>query len=127
MKISRIISIWLLLVMLVITNLHLPVLQVGAWAGMLVEYSRGNTFIDAMEMTFDGDHPCEMCKVIKAEQTKSDTDHLQAETQNRLLLFIEPILAWTHELHLLEILDSFPASLSQLTHQPETPPPRSAV
>jgi len=127
MSFGRIISILLLLVMLVITNLHLPILQVGAWAGMLVDYSRSNSFAVAVEMTFDGDHPCEMCKVIKAEQTQSDTHHLQAETQNRLLLFIEPILVWTHEIHLLDILTSFPASLSRLTHQPETPPPRSAV
>ena len=57
--------------MLVANNLHLPLMQVVAWSGMLVSYSRANTVTEAVEMTFDGDHPCPMCKNIKKAQTSS--------------------------------------------------------
>ena len=49
---------------------------------MLVDYSRSESFVDAAKKTFDGDHPCPMCKVVK--QTKNDEDKkplLKAESK----------------------------------------------
>mgnify|MGYP003600782286 FL=1 len=84
--------IWLLLLALVSAiNLHLPVLQVVAWAGMIVNYSRDAEISEAIEMTFDGEHPCPMCKVIQAETVKTDPDRIEAESLVRLILFIEPV------------------------------------
>ena len=58
----------LLCAVLVANNLHLPLLQVTAWVGMLFSYSQDNSVATAIEMTFDGEHPCPMCKKIqKAE------------------------------------------------------------
>jgi hypothetical protein len=120
--------VWLLLLaLLAAVNLHLPVLQVVAWANMIVDYSRDADLSDAIEMTFDGEHPCPMCKAIQAETVKTDPDRLEAESLVRLILFVEPVASWTHNLTPLDTLTYVPTSLSRLTLQPETPPPRSAI
>ncbi len=120
--------VWLLLLALLSAiNLHLPALQVVAWAGMIVNYSRDAEISEAIEMTFDGEHPCPMCKAIEAETVKTDPDRIEAESLVRLILFIEPVASWTHTITPLDTLTFDPVSLSRLTLQPETPPPRSAI
>ena len=53
---------WLMLAVLV--GGHWGMLQVVAWTGMLIDYSQDNPFTTAVEMTFDGDHPCAICKQV---------------------------------------------------------------
>ncbi|MFZ9875188.1 MAG: hypothetical protein ACO3E8_07455 [Candidatus Methylacidiphilales bacterium] len=40
------------------------VLQTVAWTKMMVDYSRGASVAEAVAKTFDGDHPCNLCKKI---------------------------------------------------------------
>ena len=50
------------------------VLQTIAWAKMVVEYSRDTSVGEALSKTFDGEHPCGMCKKIskvRSEERKS--------------------------------------------------------
>lgn len=48
---------------------HWAVLQSFAWARMIVAYSRDRPMTEAIRMTFDGNHPCPLCKQIaKARQ-----------------------------------------------------------
>ena len=50
------------------------VLQSIAWAKMVVEYSRDTSVGEALSKTFDGEHPCGMCKKIskvRSEERKS--------------------------------------------------------
>lgn len=57
-------------------GLHWAVLQTVAWTGMIVSYSRDASFTEAVTKTFDGEHPCTMCKVIKrgrAEEKQRET------------------------------------------------------
>ena len=52
--------------LLVLTlGLHWAMLQSVAWVGMIVTYSRDASLTEAINKTFDGQHPCKMCKVIK--------------------------------------------------------------
>jgi hypothetical protein len=53
---------WLVLVLLV--GGHWGALQVVAWSGMLIHYSRDASFAEAWDKTFDGDHPCALCKTV---------------------------------------------------------------
>jgi hypothetical protein len=46
--------------------------QCVAWAGMLVNYSQQATVAEAVEMTFDGKHPCRLCLAIQEAEKKSD-------------------------------------------------------
>ena len=56
---------------------HWGVLQTVAWAEMLRDYSqRGDSIAMAVEQTFDGNHPCELCREIqtaKSQENKSDS------------------------------------------------------
>jgi len=102
----RNIAAFLLLALLMANNLHLPLLQVAAWSGMMVSYSRDNTVADAITMTFDGEHPCAMCKSIEKVQTttaeQAQPDGLQGSSTRDLCgllampkVFIPP--AFTHQ------------------------------
>ena len=56
-------------------GVHWHLLQSVAWARMLADYSRTNSWSDAIERTFDGKHPCPMCVEIR--------DGRQQEERNR--------------------------------------------
>jgi hypothetical protein len=46
------------------TGAHWGALQSVAWTRMLAENLRTVLFADAVVRTFDGQHPCSLCKVI---------------------------------------------------------------
>ena len=46
-------------------GLHWAVLQSAAWVTMMVTYSKDATVVEALEKTFDGEHPCPLCKVVE--------------------------------------------------------------
>jgi hypothetical protein len=45
---------------------HWLALQSVAWVGMIADFARGETLVVAIEKTFDGEHPCALCKVVKS-------------------------------------------------------------
>lgn len=45
-------------------GLHWAFLQVVAWTGMVISYSQEATLSQAVSETFDGKHPCALCKRI---------------------------------------------------------------
>lgn len=47
---------------------HLPVLQVVAWTGMIASSARQDGLAEAIRDTFDGQHPCRLCRAIEREQ-----------------------------------------------------------
>ena len=46
-------------------GLHWMVLQTVAWTAMLAQRVQGMTVWDAVTTTFDGQHPCRLCLVVK--------------------------------------------------------------
>lgn len=48
------------------------VLQVVAWSRMLMDYSSEEGLARGMAMTFDGQHPCKLCKAIAKSQKERD-------------------------------------------------------
>jgi hypothetical protein len=50
---------------------HWAMLQGVAWVTMVHDFSRGGSLTQAVEKTFDGKHPCAMCKKI-AKAKNSD-------------------------------------------------------
>jgi hypothetical protein len=72
-------------------GLHWALLQTVAWAGMLFAYSCDASFQEALARTFDGRHPCPLCKVIqtgRAEQKKQEQQQVKPGTR------LEPGLVW---------------------------------
>jgi hypothetical protein len=64
-------------------------LQTGAWGLMLVEYSLDNSFTHAVEMTFDGQHPCARCRNIQGQQDGKQTQRSVPPTRVMMVLFHE--------------------------------------
>ena len=56
-------------------GLHWSLLQSVAWIGMVIRYSHGAPLKEGLAKTFDGKHPCSLCKEIakgKQSQEKSE-------------------------------------------------------
>ena len=107
-----------------VNQLHLPVLQVVAWSGMLVSYSQDTDVATAVEMTFNGENPCPMCTAIKAQQLKSNADQLQAASTQAQLFYLEVPVAWFSVTSPLARLADTPRVAHECAYPPETPPPR---
>ncbi len=67
----------LLVMLLAVTGGQWAALQSAAWAGMLVHHLRTESISSAMSNTFDGNHPCPLCKAIergKKSEKSADFD-----------------------------------------------------
>lgn len=60
---------------------HWFALQSFAWARMLLQNSRQYSLTDAVARTFDGDHPCNLCKTV--QHSKKQSDQQQKETATK--------------------------------------------
>jgi hypothetical protein len=107
-------------------GLHWSFFQSLAWIGMVVTYSQHATLSEALVKTFDGKHPCALCKEIakgKRSEKKSEFppqlkkfEFLAAQPQ---FIFTAPSRYW-----LLTALDEY---LKSVLFTPPTPPPRGAL
>jgi hypothetical protein len=51
---------------------HLALLQTIACGNMLVDFSSKASFSEAMDKTFDGEHPCPLCKVVRKSKSEEE-------------------------------------------------------
>jgi hypothetical protein len=72
-------------------GLHWAFLQTVAWTGMLVSYAQQGTFAEAVSKTFDGEHPCKMCKVVQQGRA---AERQQEQQATKTGLKLEPSLIW---------------------------------
>ena len=109
---------------------HWAVLQSVAWAEMLHSYSqRSGSVAVAVEQTFDGQHPCELCQQIRAGRAKEHKESPTAPTTKDdakvKALVADPVLP---ALARTAGAISFPRAVfvpaSSRAEQPPTPPPR---
>lgn len=79
---SRLPQILVVAALVVSIGLHWAVLQSAAWVGMAVAYSvEKGSLTEGLSDTFDGDHPCPLCKAVKQGQdSESQTEDDQAPT-----------------------------------------------
>jgi hypothetical protein len=115
---------FLILALLTATNSQWFVLQSVAWASMIVCYSEKAPLKVALVHTFDGRHPCCLCKAIAA--AKKSEKKKEFPLQVRKLEFPpvpeEVALLAPAQFRLLPMAhDSFAESPSL---RPPTPPPR---
>lgn len=75
------------------TGGHWMLLQTIAWGRMIVDYSHSSSISTALKETFDGEHPCEMCKGIqKAKQTEKKQEAQQVTVKYDFLFEHRDIL-----------------------------------
>lgn len=103
---------------------HWAVLQSVAWARMIADYAQSEPLASAVEKTFDGEHPCTMCKDIsqskKSEErpvsAKSDKKVESVAGDSRDAMFVNaPDPIWSH---------GDPSLLPVSPEAPPVPPPR---
>lgn len=60
----RLTTLMMALALFLVAGGHWAMLQGVAWATMVHDFSRNGSLTQAVEKTFDGKHPCAMCKKI---------------------------------------------------------------
>jgi hypothetical protein len=102
---------------------HWVLLQSVAWMGMVVAYSEHTTFKEAVVQTFDGKHPCCLCKAIAAAKKSEKKNEFTLQIQKLEFPLLKERFAFTppSQFRLMPATDCFADFLSQ---KPPTPPPR---
>lgn len=105
------------------TGLHWAALQTVAWTGMLASNLRGNDFSQAVSKTFDGRHPCCLCKAIAAAQkSEKKSDAVSPVSKMEFPPVAEPIVLIPPTRFKI---DSQPDTFAEtLSFEPPVPPPR---
>jgi hypothetical protein len=103
---------------------HWAVLQVGAWAGMIVQYSQQSGLIAGLSQTFDGMHPCPICKAIQKGKKQEDkkAPFLRTELKKQYLAVRDHFQVqqgWVEVYY-----PGFWQQLQSLALEPTVPPPR---
>lgn len=112
----------------------LGVLQLVAWSQMIKDYSQEQGLVAGMVKTFDGKHPCQMCKKISASQQEEQKKPVLPESRHDL------VSKWLGMLPTMDLpglnwrdanaVTQFAApvgSVSQWGSTPPVPPPRQTV
>ena len=98
------------------------ILQSVAWVGMIVEYSGQCSLQEAVTKTFDGQHLCPLCKLVRAGKTTEGKSELKPTAQ-RFDLFADTGLEFyfppSTESSFFQV-----APMSGRLESPPLPPPR---
>lgn len=117
---------WLLICALVLSiGGHWALLQSVAWVGMAISYSQEAPVTEALVKTFDGKHPCKLCKFVrdgkksesKEEGMVIDLKKIDFFSESQILFCFEPTPISPR---------AFLASSPLRTDAPPTPPPLAA-
>ncbi len=68
---------------------HWAMLQGVAWAGMMKDFSRTGSLTEAVGKTFDGKHPCAMCKKIASARTHEEKAPVTAKVDKKAEVFVK--------------------------------------
>jgi hypothetical protein len=102
---------------------HWAALQSVAWFGMVVSFaSQEESIAGALEKTFDGDHPCGLCKAVQQGHQEE-----QKQDSAKVTVKFDAVLAMGFKLPLPreEVRRFFPAAeqAAVRTLSPPVPPP----
>ena len=104
-------------------GLHWALLQSAAWVGMAVSFSQTAPLREALAKTFDGKHPCSLCKMV-AEGKRSEKKQETLQPLVKLELFFVPSCI-TLLAPALDPLSFTPVeAMTARNEAPPTPPPR---
>jgi hypothetical protein len=109
-------------------GLHWGFLQSVAWVGMVVNYSRDGGIGQALVKTFDGKHPCPLCKVIK--NARAEEKQQEQKQQVKPSSKMELGLVWQSAVFFFssdrERISSPETDASSRSYEPPKPRPRTA-
>ena len=105
------------------TGTHWMVLQSVAWATMLANNARNGDLPAAIEKTFDGEHPCALCKVIASGKQSEKKSELQNNFK-KLEFLNEPIVIGLNAPARYQLPSDNSVSAHIRVETPPVPPPR---
>lgn len=116
-------NVLMIFAVLAATGTHWMILQSIAWTGMLAENLNKTTLEQAIVHTFDGKHPCCLCKEIAKHKQSEKKSDLQVELKRLEFPYekLEFVFSPPSEFRELRLRDE---SGPLLTHAPPVPPPR---
>jgi hypothetical protein len=117
------ISKWAVVAMLSLTlGFHWTVLQSVAWVGMIVDFSCQSSLQEAVTKTFDGKHPCPLCKLVRAGKS-SESKPALPQTLVKYDLFADRSASFDFP-PAAQIPSPRQFSEAQRCESPPLPPPR---
>jgi hypothetical protein len=105
---------------------HWFAVQSFAWARMLVTNAESDGLTVAVEKTFDGQHPCAICKSIASAKGK-ESKQQRMVLVSKVPLFCEEGQAEECTLRASKALVISEKRLADRTSDPAVPPPRSGI
>jgi len=109
--------------LVLVTGLQWAALQTVAWT-MLASNLRCGSFSQAVSKTFDGRHPCCLCKAIAAAR-KSEKKSAVASVNLKMDFLLSPRLVPRLALGRSEVVRLVDTSAPFLSCEPPVPPPRA--
>lgn len=80
--------------MFLVAGGHWGALQTVAWTGMLWNYTQEDgSLLSGVKKTFDGEHPCPMCKSIKVAKEKERSVPVVVSSEKKVEVFPAPLRA----------------------------------
>ena len=114
----------MLAAVLTATGAQWTVLQSLAWTRMLAANLRTGSFTAAVQKTFDGKHPCGLCKAIAAGKSAEPKQEFTGSLQKFEFPPVTEILVWVAPA-LFQFVPQENTFADPLAHPPPTPPPRA--
>ena len=106
---------------------HLAMLQAVAWSNMLVDFTAKGSFSEAVNKTFDGEHPCEMCKAVKKSKREEDKKpQLKSEMKMEVALPVPVKVPFPRSTELVFSVTGYTVTFSEVHLAVPMQPPRAA-
>ena len=105
---------------------HWTFLQGVAWTGMMIRFSQTDTVAEAISKTFDGNHPCGLCKAVSHGKKSEQKNQLVKPELKMTFLCSMPSqgMVWAPTEYCTVRFGDEPNAL--LFESPPIPPPRLA-
>ena len=102
---------------------HWAIFQSLAWVGMVVTYSQETTITEALAKTFDGQHPCALCKQIAKGKRSENKSDMPVQGKKLEFSFVAANFVFCQPWQFWKIgVAEFEADV--LPHAPAVPPPK---
>jgi len=115
----------LIIALLGATGGHWAFLQTIAWTNMLAGNLKAVTIAEAVTKTFDGEHPCRLCKAISSGKKEEQRSELPFQIKKLEFVITSPGLVLQPAFEFPRIAEGHSSYPSQ-SRVPPVPPPRFA-
>jgi hypothetical protein len=105
-------------------GLHWALFQSVAWVGMVLSYSQEATLAEALSKTFDGKHPCALCREIAKTKQSDKKSDVRFEVKKFEFSYAPALFVFSRPVHFWKICLAEPLD-NVLGHSPPVPPPKS--